>query len=48
MTIYLSMGTGEVSVTRTLEGEPEALQAQITALVARLIAMQQAVAEVPA
>lgn len=41
MTIYVSLGVGDVSISRALTGDAGELEAQIVALLARLVRMVQ-------
>jgi len=48
MTVHLSMRSGDVSISRTLTGDPGQLEAQVVALLARLLAMAQTAQEMSA
>ena len=51
MTLYLSLGEGGVSITKTMEGDADAIRAQLNAALDRWLAMRaaiEALEEVPA
>lgn len=47
MTIHLSLGCGDVSITRTLHGTRQELQAQVADLLDRLVAASIAIGDAP-